>query len=290
MTIKTLKLHDYSRGLFPLQVLYVSEQNAYPMHGHDFTELVLVFSGSGAHVLDEKEYRLGAGDAFVVAGPTRHGYKNMNKLELFNILFQPEKLNLPMHDLRELPAYHALFHLEPMLREAHQFKSRLHLMPKHFSRTKALIAALKSEIDRREPGYQSQSVALLTELLVYLLRHLSQGESAEAMELRELSKVLSYLERSYPNRITIAQLAETANMSLRNFQRHFKRVMNVSPILFLLNLRIGKAKELLRENQANIAQIAYAVGFEDSNYFTRQFTKITGISPSKFRSSRVEAG
>jgi len=51
-----------------------------------------------------------------------------------------------------------------------------------------------------------------------------------------------------------------------------------------MNLRIQRAMEMLRSEDSTITEIAFAVGFKDSNYFTRQFRKIVGIPPRQFKS------
>jgi AraC-like DNA-binding protein len=51
------------------------------------------------------------------------------------------------------------------------------------------------------------------------------------------------------------------------------------------NLRIAHAKKLLLENESTISEIAYTCGFVDSNYFSKRFKQITGVSPSEFRNA-----
>jgi AraC family L-rhamnose operon transcriptional activator RhaR/AraC family L-rhamnose operon regulatory protein RhaS len=63
--------------------------------------------------------------------------------------------------------------------------------------------------------------------------------------------------------------------------------MGRSPIDHLLHVRIQKATELLAGSDRTITDIAFDCGFTDSNYFTRQFRKTTGHSPSEYRKTRM---
>lgn len=73
------------------------------LHEHDFFELVLVRSGSGLHVTEEGEYTIVHGNIFLIRPGCAHGYRDMNRLEIVNILYLPERLKFEMYDLREIP-------------------------------------------------------------------------------------------------------------------------------------------------------------------------------------------
>jgi len=79
-------------------------------------------------------------------------------------------------------------------------------------------------------------------------------------------------------------LSEQAKMSRRNYYRIFKEVTGEAPLAYLLRLRIMKAVHLLELSDKNITDIAFACGFNDSNYFSRQFKQILGLSPKAFKS------
>ncbi|MEP3481794.1 MAG: helix-turn-helix transcriptional regulator [Fuerstiella sp.] len=72
-------------------------------------------------------------------------------------------------------------------------------------------------------------------------------------------------------------------MSRRNFIRAFESAMNSPPIKYLIRLRIKNACRMLQASQKSISEIAMAVGFSDSNYFSRQFRLHTGMSLTDYR-------
>jgi len=65
--------------------------------------------------------------------------------------------------------------------------------------------------------------------------------------------------------------------------------MGDSPIDYLIRLRILQAANLLRKEELNITEVAYRVGFQDSNYFARQFHRIMGTTPSIYRRQMLES-
>ena len=81
----------------------------------------------------------------------------------------------------------------------------------------------------------------------------------------------------------LSDLAAYAGMSVSNFRKHFRALLGVSPIEYLLRLKLERARELLVTTNDNIDAIAYNTGFEYGNYFARQFKKHYGMQPGEYR-------
>ncbi len=277
-------LKDFIKDSFPLAAIEIPGHANYPIHSHDYMELVLVYEGFGVHSADGMEYRIGAGDAFVITGGLEHGYRDSNHLRFANILLDFKGLGLPMHDLRSLPGFHALFELEPRFRERHEFKSRLKLCRPDIAHVRRLAALMSAELSRREPGYKDLCVGVLMELLVFLSRAYSEAPTPEREAVYNFGRVISCIEDRHAEDISLESLAKLANMSIRNFQRSFKRAFGSSPINYLLNLRVSKACEtLLAFPELPVSEVALKSGFQDSNYFARQFRGIMKMSPREYR-------
>lgn len=281
--MQTIKIRDFSDDEFPLAVMYSPEHRGYPLHNHDFTELVIVFSGTGLHTINNEEYTIKGSDVFVINPPVSHSYSETGATEQVNIIFDPEVLAIPEHDLRKISGYHSLFLLEPKMREAHEFKSRIKITYEIQSRIRTLVRKLQEELSAKKPGYQSLATACFTELLITICRNVVGSKEKAYQSVYEFGKVLSYLEQNYATQVSLLKLAKLANMSKRSFQRQFKEAMNMSPIDYLLRLRLQHAEQMLNQTQKSVSEIAFATGFTDSNYFTRQFRRKMGIPPTAFR-------
>ena len=120
-----------------------------------------------------------------------------------------------------------------------------------------------------------------------LLRYYSEQTISEAEKKRQrktldcLSPVLEYIDYHYTEELSLGKLSSMANMSSYYFCRLFKSLTGKSPTEYITLLRLNKATTLLQENKLNITEVAFSVGFNDSNYFSRQFKKYKKVSPSK---------
>ncbi len=94
-----------------------------------------------------------------------------------------------------------------------------------------------------------------------------------------------FLEHHYSSSITIEQLSRDAALSPYYFIRLFRRVYRQTPHQYLMQQRISRAKELLRNTDLPITEICMSVGFESLGSFSTLFRKVAGVSPSAYRSS-----
>ncbi|HSM49452.1 MAG TPA: helix-turn-helix transcriptional regulator, partial [Draconibacterium sp.] len=84
------------------------------------------------------------------------------------------------------------------------------------------------------------------------------------------------------------ELAKEAGMSHSTFNRKLKSVLNQSASQFIREARLKKAKELLRNEDATVAEIAYSVGFGSATYFSKCFHEFFGVAPGDLRKHEME--
>ncbi len=113
-----------------------------------------------------------------------------------------------------------------------------------------------------------------------------KDEKLELMKNRVLAdNIQEYLETHYMEDISLQDVAALLHYSDAYFCKFFKQNFNKSFIVYLSELRIEKAKELLSDITVNIKEIGQKVGYRDSSYFTKVFKRITGVTPSEYRYS-----
>jgi AraC-like DNA-binding protein len=282
--IRTLRKGDWFHpDGFPLVVARRNPQEPFGLHSHEFAEIVIITGGTGLHVSGHESWPLAAGDVFVIGGERPHDYRDMDGLKLINILFDPADLRMDLLDLPTLAGYHALFTLEPVWRRRHQFKSRLHLAPRDLGTVVAIVDRLDAELQTRAPGFGFLAMAHYMHLIGFLARCYGRARNPDSRALLRLAEAICYLEANYAEPVDLDELASTAHMSKRGFIRAFRAAMGSSPIAYLIQLRINRAAELLRHTAQNVTEVAFRVGFSDSNYFTRQFHKLLGVTPGTYR-------
>ena len=91
------------------------------------------------------------------------------------------------------------------------------------------------------------------------------------------------MENHYPEKITIAEIADIVDFSESHFMRYFKETMGTSFVDYLNEYRLTMSARLLQSSESSILNIAAEVGFENVSYFNRAFKKKYGITPSEYR-------
>lgn len=99
----------------------------------------------------------------------------------------------------------------------------------------------------------------------------------------DILKIQIWLENNLSQNINMEVLVKEFALSMRNFIRRFKEATNHTPVQYLQNLRIEKAKHLLESSKQSFETITQQVGYEDGNSFRRLFKERVGLSPMAYR-------
>jgi len=99
----------------------------------------------------------------------------------------------------------------------------------------------------------------------------------------QILRVQEWLEQSYSQAVKIDDLAVHFGFGVRNFKRRFKEATGQTPLSYLQNIRLERAKYLLETTRRTLNSITYDVGYEDSNSFRRLFRSRVGMSPAEYR-------
>jgi RpiB/LacA/LacB family sugar-phosphate isomerase len=116
-------------------------------------------------------------------------------------------------------------------------------------------------------------------------------EQEFGMPPRRLARVVEYIRNHLDQPLAVSALCRLAEMSQSHFSKLFKRSTGLAPHQFVLQERINRSKELLRQGNTKIVEIALGVGFENQAHFTTVFGNFVGMTPRQFqRSSGHETG
>jgi two-component system response regulator YesN len=102
-------------------------------------------------------------------------------------------------------------------------------------------------------------------------------------DLKLIGIVKDYIEKNYNENLTLNKIAEITYLNPNYFCEFFKEETSQTFIDYLTNVRIKKAKELLKDVRVKVYEVSDIVGYNDSAYFCRVFKKIVGVTPSQFR-------
>lgn len=98
-----------------------------------------------------------------------------------------------------------------------------------------------------------------------------------------ISLVQSWLQQNISQQASLDQLAALVDLSPRQLNRRFQAVVGQTPNQYTQQIRCVLASDLLKNTNLNIADVAAAVGYNDSSYFTKIFNRYAGQSPSDYR-------
>lgn len=98
-----------------------------------------------------------------------------------------------------------------------------------------------------------------------------------------VARAQHYMELHFHETVTVSQLAALEHMSESGFSRLFKKETGITPIQYLMRIRIEKAKTLLQQKEIPITEAGEKSGFGSSTHFATEFRRLTGVSPSRYR-------
>lgn len=130
-------------------------------------------------------------------------------------------------------------------------------------------------------GSSTECLSILYEIYAKILKNHSSYIPSSKYNL--LKNAMDFIFSNYTNNISVKEIASHTKLSEGHFRRLFKEVYNVSPIVYITNLKLEYAKELLITTNHTLADIADFTGFPSAEYLSRLFKKNVGYTPSEFR-------
>ncbi|MFF2014470.1 helix-turn-helix domain-containing protein [Paenibacillus sp. NPDC058177] len=146
-----------------------------------------------------------------------------------------------------------------------------------FSHFSGLVHNLYERRDLSGLLEEYESHFIFQEILLMILKSAECNREQDATSA--VQKTIAFMENAYAFDLTHGQLAEMAGVSTRHYSRIFKGLTGKSPIDYLIELRMNKAKRLLQSREVSVGEVAGSVGFHDPFHFSRSFKQHTGVSP-----------
>jgi AraC family transcriptional regulator len=108
-------------------------------------------------------------------------------------------------------------------------------------------------------------------------------ESPGGLSRRQFNRVIEYVRANLGSELSLANLADAAQLSPNGFGRAFRNAAGFSPHQLVLRERLREAARLLAEAELPIARIAQVLGFSSQSHFTEVFRKASGTTPRRYQ-------
>ena len=253
--------------------LFVTDIGYYPNATNHFKErkkaidqyvLIYCVDGSGWYQLRDKTYKVGKNEFFILPAGVPHVYGAEGEWTIYWVHFRGE---------------HASVYAEG-LQIPHKIGVTVN------SRIRDRISIFEEILHTLYHGSGVEELRYASSLLHHFLatmRYLTLYRQSlpEQTDIVEAAK--HYMHENLENSIELEAVAKYVGYSPSHFSVVFKKATGVSPLAYFTQLKIDYACQLLRETVLKVYQISYKLGIEDPLYFSRLFSKVKGMSPSKYR-------
>jgi len=196
-----------------------------------------------------------------------------------------------------ITSFSAIFHLISLAHKKNilKIKSKLLLLIGHVTRfLPTNISRLEKYINEEERLIQKIMASENSEeLKISFINFLKNVDVLYLQDLKGeenevIREAIKFIDGSYAEEISLEEVAKRLNISYHYLSKLFKETTGKNFSDYLTELRIEKSKMLLIKQKLSVKEISYLVGYNDANYFTKIFKKITGYTPSDYRNIITE--
>ena len=265
--------------------LYLTDIGYYPHATHHYRDrkeaidqyvLIYCVNGSGWYRIDDKEFQVGKNQFFILpAGqPHCYGASEDNEWTIYWIHFRGYNASIFANGAQQ-PQEISLA-LNSRINERHNIFEEI--------------------FSTLEQGYDIENLRYASSLLYHYLasmRYLNQYRMANKGKIEKehlpnvVDAAIHFMKENIENHIRMQEVVKYVGYSTTQFTTLFKRQTGYSPLSFFNRLKVEHACHLLRTTDMKINTICYKVGIEDSLYFSRLFSKVMGMSPTKYREKQT---
>ena len=251
-----------------------------PWHRHEEIEVLYPASGSLELCLPGTTIHLYAGDGAFINTNVLHMACSVDRCELCSLVFRPALIAGAPDSVFDKK------YVRPLTESATIKASILRRGSPQDSQALSHLEAAFQAMSAGQGGYEFQVRGHLSALW-YLLYTKEEAERsvtpASTTDTTRLKQMLDYIHSHYAQALTLAEIAQAANIGPRECLRCFRRTIDLSPKQYLQQYRISEAAVFLRETDLSIAEIALQCGFDSPSNFAQTFRKYHRCSPRDFR-------
>jgi len=224
--------------------------------------------GHGWYKIGDKRYEVGPNEFFILPQHTEHAYGSTEE--------HPWSIYWMHFGGSLLPNFNTM----PVVQQ--------HFRPKAVRNSSDMAAMFSRIYKTLELGYSIDNLLFANmclshfiTLFIYNEKHFMASASGN---MDCIDSAILFMQEHINENITLNELSHRYNYSPSRFSSLFKQKTGYAPIDYFIQMKMQKASQHLGITDKSVKDIALSMGFDDPYYFSKRFTKVMGLSPSKYRS------
>ena len=285
--MKSQDPHLLDNLFFQNRDIYISKQNRYapyPLHSHQFLELIYIHSGCCEQIINGEVYTLFQGDILLLDAGIQHQCKSLNEGDIVIKLLIKDS-NISLHGLEEIQGNNSLLYHLLLSRYSHLgiTENFIILRSQEIPRVPQLLNRMMEEYFFQNDFSQEILKHSLSILLFELARSMPSAQEKILQTRKEpFLQVLELIDKDY-KKITLAKAADQLNFNKNYLSNLVKKKSGHTFTELVHQKKLMTAKLLIQSTDFSIENICQTVGFSNKTYFYKQFALLYGIKPSEMR-------
>ena len=261
------KLYVCSLGYYPKAVAHYTNRKK----GLPENFLFYCVDGAGWYKIGDKEYKVGANEFFILPQNVAHSYGSSQNdpWSIYWIHFGGE----------QLPYFNSLHTIQA------------HFKPFYIKGSDEIFAGFSKIYKSLELGYSIDNLLFANMCLLHFISlfiYNSKHFVLKPEKVNAIEGAILYMQDRLNENIVLNELSNLFNYSTSRFSNLFKQQTGYAPIDYFIQMKMQKATQQLDFTDHSVKEIAFSMGFDDPHYFSRRFTKVIGMSPTKYRSIKKD--
>lgn len=254
------------------------------IHFHPEHQLTVILKGEGTRFIGNHVERFSPGDVYFIGKNVPHVFKCDSSYYEGNAELEAHSISVFFKDETFGPQFFEIPEMAHIKRLLELASMGIKIGVSEKEHISELITATTNQ-----DGFQRfQSLLSILNLIsksdtlktLSSVRYISPSKDLES---ERINVVFQFLSNNFKDEITLGQISSIANMTPNSFCRYFKQRTGKAYTVFLNDMRIEYAGKLIAGSPGSFGNIAQESGFKSISYFNRQFKRIMGITPMKYR-------
>lgn len=255
-----------------------------PWHWHDEFEFIIMTVGSAIIHIENQSIPLSAGNAILINSSILHSIDKVHD--------NPCRCHSLVFHARLIGSIESIFWqklITPIMQDPSlRYLSFSQSIPWQNEIISYMSAAWQMIADETD-DFENEARYLLSKAFRSINTHLqvinATPNKQEQLNAERTKIMIQYIEENYTRDLSLKMIADRASISKSACLRCFRQIINSTPIRYLIQYRVEKAAEALKNTNERVNKIAMDCGFSDISYFSKCFREIKGCTPLEYRNS-----